>query len=98
MSQPFNTVILRRPYLLFLGEETSPLKAKTAFGLRDWAADSCTGQMHMPGGTVDLGLPEHCQPVGKTGCRTFRQGSGAICALRYLWQSAGHYDPYRKRK
>ncbi len=58
MSQPFNTVILRRPYLLFLGEETSPLKAKTAFGLRDWAADSCTGQMHMPGGTVDLGLPE----------------------------------------
>ena len=58
MSQPFNTVILRRPYLLFLGEETSPLKAKTAFGLRDWAADSCTGQMHMPGDTVDLGLPE----------------------------------------
>jgi len=58
MSQPFNAVILRRPYLLFLGEETSPVKAKTAFGLRDWAADSCTGQMHMPGGTVDLGLPE----------------------------------------
>ena len=54
----FNTVVLRRPYLLFLGEETNPLKAKTAFGLRDWAGEACVGQMHMPGGLVDLGLPE----------------------------------------
>ncbi|HAI94785.1 MAG TPA: DUF1611 domain-containing protein, partial [Xanthomonadaceae bacterium] len=53
-----NVVSLRRPYLLFLGEETNALKAKTAFGLRDWAPESCIGQMHMPGGTVDLGLPE----------------------------------------
>lgn len=58
LSEPFNTVVLRKPYLLFLGEETSPLKAKTAFGLRDWAPGSCTGQMRMPGGTVDLGLRE----------------------------------------
>jgi uncharacterized NAD-dependent epimerase/dehydratase family protein len=50
--------VLRRPYLLFLGEETLPLKAKTAFGLRDWAAGSCLGQWRLPGGTVDLGLPE----------------------------------------
>lgn len=53
-----NVVSLRRPYLLFLGEETNALKAKTAFGLRDWASESCIGQMHMPGGTVDSGLPE----------------------------------------
>ncbi len=58
MSQPLNTVTLRKPYLLFLGEETSPLKAKTAFGLRDWSPESCVGQMHLPGGNVDLGLPE----------------------------------------
>ena len=57
-SQPFGTVTLRKPYLLFLGEETNPLKAKTAFGLRDWATESCIGQTRMPGGTVDLGLPE----------------------------------------
>ncbi|KAF1717560.1 EBNA-1 nuclear protein [Pseudoxanthomonas yeongjuensis] len=57
-SQSFGTVALRKPYLLFLGEETNPLKAKTAFGLRDWAAESCIGQTRMPGGTVDLGLPE----------------------------------------
>nr|HBK46306.1 hypothetical protein [Xanthomonadaceae bacterium] len=49
---------LKRPYLLFLGEETLALKAKTAYGLRDWAAESCRGQWRMPGGTIDLGLPE----------------------------------------
>ena len=58
MNQSVNTVTLRKPYLLFLGEETNPLKAKTAFGLRDWAPESCVGQARMPGGTVDLGLPE----------------------------------------
>jgi len=58
MNGVFNTLVLRKPYLLFLGEETNPLKAKTAFGLRDWAAQSCVGQVHVPGGTVDLGLPE----------------------------------------
>lgn len=58
MSQPVNTVSLRRPYLLFLGEETNPLKAKTAFGLCDWAAESCIGQTRLPAGTIDLGLPE----------------------------------------
>jgi hypothetical protein len=35
---------LRKPYLLFLGEETQVSYAKTAFGLRDWARDSCIGQ------------------------------------------------------
>ena len=57
MSPPVHALTLRKPYLLFLGEETNPLKAKTAFGLRDWARDDCIGQMHAPGGTVDLGLP-----------------------------------------
>ena len=63
MSENLNTVVLRKPYLLFLGEETIPLKAKTAFGLRDWAPESCVGQVRLAGGTVDLGLPE-LEPVG----------------------------------
>ncbi len=59
IAQPLsNTVTLRKPYLLFLGEETNPLKAKTAFGLRDWAPQNCVGQVHLPCGTVDLGLVE----------------------------------------
>lgn len=57
MSHPIKTVSLRRPYLLFLGEESLAPKAKTAIGLRDWARESCIGQSRLPAGTVDLGLP-----------------------------------------
>jgi uncharacterized NAD-dependent epimerase/dehydratase family protein len=49
---------LRKPYLLFLGDETRPPYAKTAFGIRDWVPDSCTGQWRLPGSTIDLGLPD----------------------------------------
>lgn len=45
-------------YLLFLGDGTDPLFAKTAFGLRDWAPDRCAGQYRLPNGTIDLGLPD----------------------------------------
>lgn len=58
MNQAVGTVKLRQPYVLFLGEETNPLKAKTAFGLRDWAAENCIAQTRLAGGTIDLGLPE----------------------------------------
>jgi uncharacterized NAD-dependent epimerase/dehydratase family protein len=46
-----------RPYLLFLGEQTSKPHAKTAFGLRDWAPDLCIGEFALPGATVSTGLP-----------------------------------------
>ncbi|HEY1076548.1 MAG TPA: DUF1611 domain-containing protein [Fontimonas sp.] len=52
------TVVLRRPYLLFLGEATHYSQAKTAFGLRDWAPESCVGQWSLPGCAVTLDLPE----------------------------------------
>ncbi|MCD9007899.1 DUF1611 domain-containing protein [Luteimonas sp. XNQY3] len=55
---PVRALHLRAPYLLFLGEETSPLKAKTAFGLRDWAPERCLAQLRMPGCSVDLGLSD----------------------------------------
>jgi uncharacterized NAD-dependent epimerase/dehydratase family protein len=48
---------LPRPYLLFLGTQTSAPYAKTAFGLRDWAPDSCIGEFALPGATVTTGLP-----------------------------------------
>ena len=31
------------PYLVFLGDTTEPIFAKTAFGLRDWAPERCIG-------------------------------------------------------
>jgi uncharacterized NAD-dependent epimerase/dehydratase family protein len=45
------------PYLLFLGDTTEPGYAKTAFGLRDWAADRCVGEWSCEGATVTTGLP-----------------------------------------
>ena len=51
-------VTLPSPYLLFLGDTTEPGYAKTAFGLRDWAADRCIGEFAIAGATVTTGLPK----------------------------------------
>ncbi|MCD9033006.1 DUF1611 domain-containing protein [Luteimonas sp. Y-2-2-4F] len=48
---------LPQPYLLFLGDITEPGYAKTAFGLRDWAAERCVGEFACEGATVSTGLP-----------------------------------------
>lgn len=48
---------LPSPYLLFLGDVVEPGYAKTAFGLRDWAADKCVGEFALPGARVTTGLP-----------------------------------------
>lgn len=52
------SVTLRKPYLLFLGEAQHESRAKTAFGLRDWAPEACAGQWGLPECRVDLGLPK----------------------------------------
>ncbi len=49
---------LPTPYLLFLGDVTNPLDAKTAMGLRDWRPEQCIGQCRLRDCTVDLGLAE----------------------------------------
>lgn len=49
---------LPTPYLLFLGDISNPLDAKTAMGLRDWCPEQCVGQWSLPDCRVDLGLPE----------------------------------------
>jgi uncharacterized NAD-dependent epimerase/dehydratase family protein len=50
-------VELPQPYLLFLGDTTEKGYAKTAFGLRDWAAERCVGEWSCGAGTVTTGLP-----------------------------------------
>ncbi len=50
--------MLKKPYLIFLGDVQSESLAKTAFGIRDWARDDVVGQWRLPGCAVDLGLPE----------------------------------------
>lgn len=46
------------PYLLFLGDATDIADAKTAAGIKQWRGELCGGQLRLPGGTVDLGLPD----------------------------------------
>jgi uncharacterized NAD-dependent epimerase/dehydratase family protein len=47
---------LPSPYLLFLGDTTVKGFAKTAFGLRDWAAERCVGEWSCGGDAVTTGL------------------------------------------
>ena len=47
---------LRKPYLLFVGDLTNAINAKTALGLRDWCRDDVLGEWNLPGCTVSLGL------------------------------------------
>jgi len=49
---------IQLPYLLFVGDERQESNAKTAFGVRQWRPEACTGQWNLPGGTVDTGLPK----------------------------------------
>ena len=48
---------LPQPYLLFLGDTVEAGYAKTAFGLRDWAAERCVGEFALPSATITTGLP-----------------------------------------
>ena len=57
-SNHATVVTLRGPYLLFLGEADHDQRAKTAFGLRDWAPARCLGQLRLPACQVTLGLPD----------------------------------------
>ena len=47
---------LPSPYLLFLGDMTVKGFAKTAFGLRDWAAERCIGEWSCDGNPLTTGL------------------------------------------
>jgi uncharacterized NAD-dependent epimerase/dehydratase family protein len=61
LEKPVSTgpvgLALPAPYLLFLGDVTNVAYAKTALGLRDWAAERCIGEFALPEATVTTGLP-----------------------------------------
>lgn len=50
-------LVLRKPYLIFLGDVTLHSDAKTGFGLRDWCRADVLGECALPGARVSLGLP-----------------------------------------
>lgn len=49
--------VLRKPYLLYLGDAVLKSDCKTAFGLRDWCRGDVLGEWSHPQGRVTLGLP-----------------------------------------
>ena len=49
--------VLRKPYLLYLGDAVLKYDCKTACGLRDWCPDDVLGEWSHPDGRVTLGLP-----------------------------------------
>lgn len=50
-------IVLRKPYLVFLGDITLASDAKTGCGLRDWCGADVMGELALAGSTVTLGLP-----------------------------------------
>ncbi len=46
------------PYLLFIGDVTDPLAAKTANGIARWRPEWSVGQLRMGNSPVDLGVPD----------------------------------------
>ncbi|WP_394128175.1 N-acetyltransferase DgcN [Vibrio hepatarius] len=49
---------IAQPYLLFLGDVTDPISAKTARGIALWRPDSCIGQLRLTDETVSLRLKD----------------------------------------
>lgn len=51
-------MVINKPYLLFLGDASDQLAAKTAEGVAFWRPSDCVGQMRLPGCNADLRLPD----------------------------------------
>jgi uncharacterized NAD-dependent epimerase/dehydratase family protein len=60
VSEKGNSVqkVIPGKYLIFLGDVTSNVNAKTGFGLVEWRPEMCVAQWSRPTKAVDLGLPE----------------------------------------
>lgn len=53
-----NTLTLKAPYLVFLGDANDLLMAKVAKGIAHWRPEKCVAQLRLPGAKADLGLPD----------------------------------------
>ncbi len=51
-------MLLKTPYLLFLGDAADPLAAKVAQGVKDWRPDYCVGQFSQNGCNADMHIDE----------------------------------------
>ena len=67
--------MIRKPYLLFLGDAGDQLAAKVAQGIRDWRPDDVVGQLRLTGCKADVGTVEmSLQEAWAAGARTLVVG------------------------
>ncbi|WP_076589259.1 N-acetyltransferase DgcN [Vibrio ostreicida] len=65
-----------QPYLLFLGDVTDPVAAKTARGIALWRPERCLGQLRLTTETVSLNLPDlSLQQAKDNGAKTLVIGT-----------------------
>jgi len=50
--------MIRKPYLLFLGDAPDQLAAKVAQGIKDWRPECVTGQIRLEGCQAEMGLQD----------------------------------------
>ncbi|MDE0521615.1 MAG: DUF1611 domain-containing protein [Boseongicola sp.] len=50
--------MIRKPYLLFLGDAPDQLAAKVAQGIADWRPENVVGQLRLDGCKADAGVPD----------------------------------------
>ncbi len=51
-------MLLKTPYLLFLGDAVDPLAAKVAQGIKDWRPEYCVGQYRQDGCNADMHIDD----------------------------------------
>ena len=67
--------MIRKPYLLFLGDAPDQLAAKVAQGIADWRPEHVVGQLRLDGCKADVGAPDlDLNDAWETGARTLVVG------------------------
>lgn len=51
-------MLLKTPYLLFLGDAADQLAGKVAQGVKDWRPEHCVGQFRQPGCNADMNIED----------------------------------------
>jgi len=67
------------PFVVFLGDTTDPLYAKTGLGMVTWRPEECAGQMRLPGCGVNADVPDlSVVDAKKAGVRSLIIGSAPV--------------------
>jgi len=74
-----NSIELRAPYLILIGDNEDPTFAKTGLGIVQWRRDRVAGQLRCDGCEVDLGVPDMTVKQAKeSGVRTLIIGVAPV--------------------